>query len=170
MIRAAEVNNFLGEKKYTDQLHDLWKVLVSVPFEARRINVEYGLTSKVLKFGKHVTTSVKNFATDIVSGTDISSGYIATTTVKPNKRSVNKKTKSSPSTLASIGLDAMKKAKSIVGQLLSGGGESDDDRALKRGRLVNPWIPFWVYLGTNNNNPRKKSNGRGLWRMALQSS
>ena len=169
MIRAAEVNNFLGEKKYTDQLHDFWKVLVSVPFEARRINVEYGLTSKVLKFGKHVTSSIKNFATDIVSGTDISSGYIAPAVVtKPAKRSVNKKTKSPPSTLKSMGFDAVKKVTSLVGQLLSAGGEPD--RALKRGQVINPWVPCWVYL-TNNSPPserdRSKRNFRRLW--ALQS-
>lgn len=159
MIRAAEVNNFLGEKKYTDQLHDFWKALVSVPFEARRINVEYGLTSKVFKFGRHVTSSVRNFALDLVSGTGISTGYIAPPVVpaKPTRRSTKRKTKSSPSSLTSMGLEAVKKVQSVVEQLLSSGGESPSDRARKRGQVINPWVPFWAYLSKY---PTRKRNGR----------
>lgn len=168
MIRASQFNNFLGERKYTDQLLDVWRALVSVPTEARRINVQYGVSAKVLKFSRHVLSSVRNFASDIITGTDISSGY--GTAVAPAPKQTKRVTSGRSSSASSkqnsnVRTNAVERVRSVIELFFK--NRDDDDHTLKRGRLVNPWIPFWDYLPKYTYSRRNDSKARS-WRMAIQ--
>jgi len=76
MMRATEFNTAFKETKLSDQVTDVLKVIGQAPGEAQRIDKKYGVTAKIIAFGRGVVSSTSDGLKELVqrgSGTDGSS-------------------------------------------------------------------------------------------------
>eukprot|EP01041_Mallomonas_annulata_P003278 gene3278-6490_t len=64
--RATEFNSAFKEYKFVDQMNDMWNVLMKAPFEAKRIDEEYGVTESIYSFTRGFVSSTKDFLFNMV--------------------------------------------------------------------------------------------------------
>lgn len=112
MLRYSQ----LSETTIASQFADMYKVLIAVP---ERINKDFGITSNIINFGKHVLSSSSNLLSDIID----------------YSRNVNGDNQNQPKTVLSRFVNKLR-------------GRPANE-FWYRGRLINPWVPFWKYLKFN---------------------
>ena len=157
MLRATEFNNYLGETKLTDQLHDLWRVVAAAPTEARRFDNRYKVStyftsslSSVGKVGRRVGSTFTNLFSDMGGTAD---SYRALDSYNDQSENGSKLFSWLQPKRRGKAANAENGVLSRLGRALQ--GDSARRRIQRvRGGQVNPWDPFWRSL-------QRKDKGRG---------
>jgi hypothetical protein len=226
MQRATDFNTRFKDQGYLDTIGDIWKVVVTAPDRAQKLNKEFGVTSSVAAFGKGLWGGVVEGVGGVVArGRELSGGgmgggagagwggwsrgstnsnrfspsFSSSSSPLTGYRSTNNRFGSQISYPSAPGsgtgspfgsswfASGSKKSNEFKlfwwlndRQKQQGKGKSffsslfPSSRPNYRGRLVNPWVPFWVYLGgengaTSGGKKRGRGNGKGedYWNTAF---
>ena len=117
MLRYSQ----LSDTTVASQIADTYKALIAVP---ERLDKNFGITSNVINFGKHVLSSTNNLLNDLIDYSN------------------NSQNGNQPKTQLS----------KLVNKLRG----RPTNEYWYRGRVINPWLPFWKYLKFDNKKSQKK--------------